>query len=369
MGSTSEQLAAVGGTLVAIAGSAEGMKSRGISCLASARAAVTKLNISAKDERERLLSGISPALVHFRIPVPVPAFEAAAGVKTALDNALAFKSSGAGIDIGSLIDPEVFAGTDENLRRTRWNVQKFYRQLFVNLGVRTKTETARQLCAPSSFAPIVEVPLWQVWEKTWDSGGVSKIINERHLFPALGEKTEAEQWVEHPSAPRPVSVSFELKSVDANGFLDLSDVSPAKTGRIGYALTYVYSSKPRNATFVFSADWWLVFRVNGNAYYDNSVVGRIPRSPTGSEHKVMVPLVAGWNKVEIKVASGTGGFGFWCRMSDPGDLRVQPSLHMPDSTPNVPTEGLLSEPLAGGENLLYAEPLKREDDPYGFSAW
>jgi beta-galactosidase len=153
--------------------------------------------------------------------------------------------------------------------------------------------------------------------------------------------------------------------------VDLTHLGAAKLGQAGYAVTHVYSSVARKATVALSADYWLVLRVNGTVIVDQSKEPRPAAAPRPGELRLTVPLKAGWNRVEIKVGSGSGGFGFWCQVSDPGDLRVEPMVVAPTETPGeAPAAGeLRREPLSVGAQLLYAEMLQKEDDPYGFTAW
>jgi hypothetical protein len=63
------------------------------------------------------------------------------------------------------------------------------------------------------------------------------------------------------------------------------------------------------------------FRVNGTAYLDHSREMRPAWAPDLFEFRCDVPLEAGWNLLEIKVASGHPGFAFTCQIGNSGDLR------------------------------------------------
>jgi beta-galactosidase len=136
-------------------------------------------------------------------------------------------------------------------------------------------------------------------------------------------------------------------------------------------VTHVYSSVDRSATLALSADYWLVFRVNGAVVLDQSREPRPHGAPRPGEVRLRVSLQAGWNRLEARVASGSAGFGFWCQVSDPGDLRVSPTLTAPEWLPGeVPAPAnLRAEPVTSGAQLLYVEMLQKEDDPYGFTPW
>jgi len=87
--------------------------------------------------------------------------------------------------------------------------------------------------------------------------------------------------------------------------------------------------------------------------------------------RIKVPLKVGWNKLVIKVASGSGGFGFWCQVTNPGDIRVAPSIETHGYIPTeIPSKKeLLAEPISKDINIFYVEPLLKADDPYGFTPW
>jgi beta-galactosidase len=148
-------------------------------------------------------------------------------------------------------------------------------------------------------------------------------------------------------------------------------VSPAKVGKIGYARTYLYSSRAREAVFAVSADYWAVFKVNGESYLDHSTTRRPARVPRPGEFRFVAPLEAGWNRLETKVASGSAGFGFWCMVSDPGDARVRASISPPADPPDdlPPEEELLPEPPLNPESPLYSRPLEPGEDPYAWDPW
>jgi beta-galactosidase len=213
---------------------------------------------------------------------------------------------------------------------------------------------------------MVNVSLWQALNETPE---VSPEANPNNALPGLAAKLDAETWVENPVGETRKNFDWRLRGMNKNGYLDFTEVSPAKPGEVGYAVTYIYSTVPRDATFSLSSDYWLVFKVNGRACVDQSKEGRTRRAPSAGEIVIQVPLRKGWNRLEMKVGSGSAGFGFWCQVSDPGDLRIAPSATVPEMIPaeSPAPEKLLAEPLES--NLLYAEPMLAEDDPYGFNPW
>lgn len=111
----------------------------------------------------------------------------------------------------------------------------------------------------------------------------------------------------------------------------------------------------------------MMFKVNGKAYVDHSVQDRTPCTPFSGEFRFKAPLKAGWNKIEVKVASGSDGFGFWAQVSDPGDLAV--SLK-PQGAPKVPVGfEYADEPHLENVELFYVRPFAPADDPYRFNPY
>jgi len=320
---------------------------------------------------EPLLRGVGPQLLHWRTSLGMDRF-ARAGLpaKSArlLGGLLLRVSEGKGTWLFSQLDWRPLNDGSHHLRRARWNMRKFHRQLLGNLGARTGRQVAEQFLSPRQFAPMVNVPLWQVLNKIAE---VPADKGERNDFPGLQSLLPAERWVAKTSSASKRDFEWRLRAADKNGYLDLARLAPAREGRVGYAVTHVYASTARRASFALSSDYWCVFRVNGETVIDHGKTGRPRRAPRPGEIRLQVPFKKGWNRLEVKVASGNGGFGLWCHISDPGDLRVAPRLTAPESVPaTVPAPGdLLKEPMVSGVDLLYCEPLQKEDDPYGFTRW
>ena len=316
-----------------------------------------------------LLTGIGPSLLHFRTFLDLTPFtELPAGATKLLDGLLVEVPEGNGRWVCCQLDGRKLNDGSDHLRRPRWNERRLYRQLLTNLGAQTDPATAEQLYSPRQFAPMRDVTLWQVWQQAPE---IDPQGGPNNSLPALGGTLPAEAWVAKPDPATAKQFVWRLRGEDKNGYLDLTSVAPAKTGQVGYAVTHVYSSAARQATLTLGADWWLVFKVNGQPVVNHAVDGRTPHAPKAGEWQLSVPLVKGWNRFEAQVASGSGGFGLWCKLSDPGDLRVSPTLTAPANTPAISSSApeLLKEPLLVGRDLLYAEPLLKEDDPYGFTPW
>lgn len=323
-------------------------------------------------QNDPLLRGIGPQLVHWRTFLQGNVFSPQGlppDAQRLLDGWLLRVAAGTGAWVFCQVDWRRLEDGSDNLRRARWNARRLYRQLFTNLGVATDDGVTAQMLEGRSFAPMVPANVWQVLQQATPIA--SEPDNAAHTFPGLGATLDAERWVQNPAADRRRDYLWRLRAADANGYLDLASVAPAKLGQAGYAVTHVYSSVARRATIALSADYWLVFRMNGAAIVDQSREPRPASAPRPGELRLSVPLQAGWNRLEFKVASGSRGFGFWCQISDPGDLRLSPTVTAPSQPPGeVPAAtDLRREPLTVGAQLLYTEMLQKEDDPYGFTPW
>ncbi|MFA6959203.1 MAG: sialidase family protein [Opitutaceae bacterium] len=185
--------------------------------------------------------------------------------------------------------------------------------------------------------PLVHIPHWRAWD---GMGAIemSKLnMNNGGALPALDNPLPPEtspdsdlKWRELSPNANESSDENEstLTSLDPTGgtdgrpgFVSFSSISPASEGQVGYARAFVHSPNDREAIFLLGADYWMQFRVNRKAYIDHSKEIRPSWSPDLYEFRRDVSLHAGWNLLEIKVASGGLGFAFACQVGSAGDLQ------------------------------------------------
>lgn len=321
-------------------------------------------NVSPESDMA-ILRGIGPQLLHFRSFMNVPAVVSLHGGKIACDGLLAELPVGKGRWIFCQYDPTQMMDDTANHRYTAVNAFRFYRQLLTNLGIANQQQLQRTLTESHRVASYEFVKAWQVYQDT-PTIDTSVDMNNRHL--GLGAALPVESSLDQSEPGQ--GFSWRLKTTDPSGFMDFSTLgTPKAAAKAGLAVTWIYSSQARQANFALSADWWLIFRVNGKAYLDHSADPRMPHSPYAGEFRITAPLKKGWNRLEIKVASGGGGFGFWCQVTDPGDLLVVPSLHVPPmmSLRSSDTPALLGEPM--GMTGFYVLPTLEDYDPYAFRPW
>ena len=181
--------------------------------------------------------------------------------------------------------------------------------------------------------PFTHVPKWRVWDGVAEVATNKLNMNNGGALPALSTQLPPEicpesgiLWIElTPAAPPSGSM---LSSHDPTGgthgregFVSFANVSSAGEGKLGYAQAYVHSPEGRRVTFILGADFWMQFRVNGKTYIDHSIEMRPTWAPDLHEFRCDVPILAGWNLIEVKVASGALGFAFACQIGNPGDLK------------------------------------------------
>lgn len=99
----------------------------------------------------------------------------------------------------------------------------------------------------------------------------------------------------------------------------------------GYAQTYLYSPAKQELTFSLGADYWAVVKVNGKTAIDMTV--NPGGQPAADRKRGKIMVEEGWNKVEVRVASGSEGMGFWLGVEDPGGIITRPALSKPDKEP------------------------------------
>ena len=337
------------------------------------------------------LRGIGPQALHWRAFLDQDRFTSQgvpAGASLLLDGLVLDVPQGSGRWVLSQLDWRALDdGGGWNLERARWNVTKYYRQLLTNLEARNTDAVAARLASPEFSAPLVNVPLWKIWNRTAQFDPT--VAND--IMPALASPLDLEngpasaQKNDQPKAEVATTVGEgEVKLIglqsaaggwrtygpkSSNGFVYLEWVSPAQEGKVGYARSYVYSSRPRQAVFAVGADYRMIFRVNGETFVDHSQQPRAPHTPFAGEFRFTAPLKQGWNLLEVKVASGASGFGFWCSVSDPGDASFQATLEPPQQTPETKAVNLLPEPVFDARDVFYTRPLQPIDDPYRFNPW
>ena len=193
--------------------------------------------------------------------------------------------------------------------------------------------------------PFVPIPQWLAWDGVGQIEMSKLNMNNGGALPALGvplppETTPAAklQWkVLSPNESECLnregnaltSLAPTVGTDGRPGFVSFTRISPPREGQVGYARTFLFSPDNREAIFLLGADYWMQFRVNGESLIDHSREIRPSWSPDLYEFRRDVPLDAGWNLLEIKVASGNLGFAFACQVGDAGDFKFSAEAEPP----------------------------------------
>lgn len=200
-----------------------------------------------------------------------------------------------------------------------------------------KSLLLRRLIGDSDIS-FVSIPSWLAWngvasiemEKLNMNNGGALPALDRPLPPEIEHNRDC-QWTELFPAEFRNGVNSTQTGQKAEGFVSFESISPALEGKVGYARAFVHSPTDRSAIFLLGCDYWMQFRVNRECFIDHSSEIRPSWTPELHEFRCDVPLRAGWNLLEVKVASGQQGFAFACQVDDSGDLKF--SSHSPLNLP------------------------------------
>lgn len=173
----------------------------------------------------------------------------------------------------------------------------------------------------------VHIPQWRAW------AGVGKIdttklnVNNGTTLPALNDILPPEDIAADNLAwltRTPAGAGDEGRE----GFVSFGESEAPGEGKLGYARSYIYSPTSRDAAFLLGADYWMQFRINGETYVDHAKEMRPGWTSDLYEFRCDAPLRAGWNLLEVKVASGSLGFAFACQVDEAEGVRfsVAPEL-------------------------------------------
>ncbi len=188
-----------------------------------------------------------------------------------------------------------------------------------------KSQLLRRLIGDIEI-PFVFIPSWSAWNGVGSIEMEKLNMNNGGALPALDrplppESSPDSQWKELVPAKLGTSDTSSHGGHPIEGFVSFEEISAAGEGKVGYARAFVQSPTSRSAIFLLGCDYWMQFRVNGELFIDHSREIRPSWTPELHEFRCDVPLRAGWNLLEVKVASGQQGFAFACQVSDCGDLK------------------------------------------------
>ncbi len=148
-----------------------------------------------------------------------------------------------------------------------------------------------------------------------DNGGtaVGTVMRDQGFAPELKrEFSEPVNLGNGTSAPwQPVE--------GEDGYVDFFALTGKRSGNIHYAVTRIHAATRCMVRFSYGVDFWIRIWLNGTVVVDFATP---PSSFPGKGQLTFdAALEEGWNEVFVKVASGSGGNGFWMAVSDNGRLR------------------------------------------------
>lgn len=169
--------------------------------------------------------------------------------------------------------------------------------------------------------PFIPIPQWQAW----DGAGtieMSKLnMNNGGALPALDAPLLPESASASACDWRVLSPAAATTGNLIEGFVSFEPIASPQEGLVGFARSWVYSPDAREVIVILGVDYWMQFRVNAVLHLDHSRQIRPSWTPSNCEFRCDVPLRAGWNLLEAKVASGGTGFAFACQVGSRGDLK------------------------------------------------
>lgn len=336
-------------------------------------------------EEHQLLTGVGPQHIHWRAPLTLKALTAVGGEFTPLLGGLAGEmKSGKGRIIFLQTDPAAVqdcsavdklcapapidkAVHHDSRHRSGWQINRLHSLLLANLGVQSNPALVRRLFTVEPAIGQTPINRW-VWlgpipppadpQVDCLAQDFTQYLNQRDTGTRMkNSRGETMEWY---------MPTDSLNGLGMDGFMDFAKHYPRQLRDTVIAVTHVWSSRPREATIQFGADWWLSIRVNGKEVFSTSEPGW--PFATKFDNKRKVSLHAGWNEIVCLVGAGSNGHQLWFRMSDPGDLRYEPSTTKPVAPPkNLPAVADLAADDVVPAFVPYTEPIRH--DPFAFVGW
>ncbi len=125
---------------------------------------------------------------------------------------------------------------------------------------------------------------------------------------------------------------------DISGYIDFFDPhrilgldKKVRENLQGVAVSYIWSSDKREVTFSFGADYWAIVKLNDKVIIDQRE--NVKGQPAADKIRCRGFLKKGWNKILVRIASGSHGMGFWLAVENKGDLYFESSLTQPTELP------------------------------------
>lgn len=349
-------------------------------------------------EKNPLLSGVGPQNVHWREPIKLNVLESTdKGFTSLLGGYAGTLEMGKGrivfiqptaeamndlSAVKSLPPVEVKKGEKapaplddkfhkDNRKRSLWNVNRLNSQILANLGARGSEELVNRILNVRRAIQYTPVNRWMYLG----------------LFPPPSQDQKVDpldQYYTQYLAKRDISAKMKNargqtiewqtptdfnNGIGIDGKMELSKRYPRQLMDSAIAVTQVWSTKAREATIYFGADWWIKVIVNGETIFWTAKEKGWNHGHDFSMTR-KIKLKEGWNDIVCIVASGSQNHAFWFKISDPGDLRVEQKITTPTRKPaNLPPLDKLADEHAPAGFSLYTEPPPAGQDPFQFIPW
>lgn len=129
------------------------------------------------------------------------------------------------------------------------------------------------------------------------------------------------------------TMSYAIEG-EPSGFVNIASLLEV-SGRLGkltegyqaLACTWLFSPASRTIKMSLGMDNWARLSVNGHMVLDVSQRKGLPPQP--DTHRGDMPLNAGWNHLQLRLASGTKGMGFWLAIPGDDGLVVSDAIGQP----------------------------------------
>ena len=107
-------------------------------------------------------------------------------------------------------------------------------------------------------------------------------------------------------------IRWQEATTEADGFLDLRKNISVDPMVVGYAFTYVYTSKATESVLLLGSDDEIAVWLNGTEIHRNNVL----RQAIPDEDVIPCQLKTGWNTVLCKIGQDSVGWGLYMRFAD-----------------------------------------------------
>ncbi len=335
--------------------------------IANARAVTA---ISTQPLRLEGFGSIPANLLRFRLPLPAKPSSWNGLGESLLKCDPASGRVYCALAIDSASGPYKDKAEENNARLSKWRLEQLHARVLTLLGAKSSKAVAARLCSLQAQAAQdaqrgkpLKLDALELSDSFQIKGASSvKLLEEPAPKNLLWHKVD-------DLANQRDLLGFAYgagKGLDPAAFIDIERLLAIKPSQDRAALLRAKFDSPEAKEFNLSigADYWAALSLNGKEILRLDKQKTAPRIDAA---RIRAPLLKGENVLELKVVSGSNGFGAWLLLLD------EPKL-----LPLAVDLGIGKAPLLGtalgpynpaGEPSLYSEPMQRGHDPYVFYFW